>query len=142
MLCGLRRNDYFYFPNSHHFSKRTFLHEYVLADRVLQSALEYMNDQKLTAIQRIDVDVGELLGLENESLRSAFGIVSKGSRVEDATLRIHRVKGVVECGSCGYTGGLDSGKDHHHIDPAFQCPKCGVPVKIKSGNEIKITRIV
>jgi len=118
------------------------MHEYVLADRVLQSALEYMDTQKLTEIHQIDVSVGELLGLENESLRNAFGVVSKGTRVEHCKLKIRRIKGSVVCNNCGYEGGLLDGKLNHHIDPIFQCPKCGIPVKIKKGNDLKITRIV
>ena len=119
------------------------MHEYVLADRVLQSALEYMDSQKLTEIHEIDVNVGELLGLENESLRTAFGVVSKGTRVESCKLKIRRIKGSVVCANCGYTGGLEERVlEHHHIDPAFQCPKCGVPVTIKAGKDLEITRIV
>jgi hydrogenase nickel incorporation protein HypA/HybF len=119
------------------------LHEYILADRVLQSAFEYMDTQKLAEIHRIDVDVGELLGLENESLRSAFGVLSKGTKAESCKLKIKRIKGSVECNKCGYVGALEGrSAEHHQIDPAFQCPKCGVPVAIKSGNDLKITRIL
>ena len=118
------------------------MHEYILADRVLQSALEYMGTQKLTEIHTIDVNVGELLGLQNESLRSAFSILSKGTKAESCKLRIKRIKGSVECNKCGYVGALEGRAEHHQIDPAFQCPMCGVPVRIKSGNDLKITRIL
>ena len=116
------------------------MHEYILADRVLQSALEYMGNQELKEIHQIDVNVGELLGLENESLRTAFSVVSKGTPAEGCKLRIRRVKGSVACSKCGYTGGLETHVEHH-IDPAFQCPKCGAPVMIKAGDDLEITRI-
>jgi len=118
------------------------MHEYVIADRVLQSAIEYMDSQKLMEIHQIDVNVGELLGLQNESLRSAFSVVSKGTRAESCKLRIRRIKGSVLCDKCGYNGGLEDRVVEHRIDPVFQCPKCGVPVTIRTGNDLKITRIL
>jgi hydrogenase nickel incorporation protein HypA/HybF len=118
------------------------MHEYVLADRVLQSALEYMDSQKLTEIHQIEVNVGELLGLENESLRAAFSVMSKGTHAENCKLRIRRIKGKVVCNECGYVGGLEQRIIEHRTDPVFQCPKCGLPVKISMGNDLKITRIL
>jgi hydrogenase nickel incorporation protein HypA/HybF len=117
------------------------MHEYILADRLLQSVLEHMKSQGLTTVCEVDIDVGELLGLENESLRMAYEILSKGTKGENCKLKIRRIKGSVVCDKCGYTGGLASSHAEHMVDPAFACPRCGSPVTIKAGNDLKITRI-
>ena len=117
------------------------MHEFVLADRVLQSVLEYMNDKRLTEVHEVGVDIGELLGVENESLRSAFTLLSKGTRVEGCKLRIRRVNGFVGCGKCGYEGGLRGDEVGHFVDPVFACPKCGLPVEIRAGRELKIISV-
>ncbi len=118
------------------------MHEYILADRVLQSLLEHMKSQGLAAVREVDIDVGELLGLENETLRMAFDTLSKGTPGENCKLKIRRVKGSVECNKCGYTGGLESEHVEHVVDPVFACPKCSAPVTIKAGNDLRIAKIL
>lgn len=114
------------------------MHEYVLADKVLQSVLEFMDQRKLSSVTEVDVDVGELLGLGGNSLNLAYGILSKGTKAEGSKLKVHRVKGAVSCAKCGFEGGLRHIPGEHVIDPAFACPKCGAPVSIKAGNEVKL----
>ena len=117
------------------------MHEYILADRVLQSVLEFMEKQNLSSVREVDLDVGELLGLEGDSLNMAYGILSKGTKAEGSKLRVHRIKGVVICNKCGYEGALTHVPHEHVIDPAFSCPNCGSPVSIKTGNDLKLNRI-
>lgn len=117
------------------------MHEYILADRVLQSALEFMDKQHLSSISVVDVDVGELLCLEGDSLNMAYGILSKGTKAEGSKLKVHRINGIVSCNKCGYEGGLRDIPNEHVIDPAFACPYCQAPVSIKKGNEVKLNSI-
>ena len=117
------------------------MHEYIIADRLLQTLLEESNKQGLTKVNLISLELGELIGLDNESLRTAFEILSRGSKAEGCKLRIKRVGGSVSCEKCGYVGGINSDKLEHVIDPAFGCPKCGSVVKIDKGNELEIKKI-
>jgi hydrogenase nickel incorporation protein HypA/HybF len=117
------------------------MHEYILADRVLQSVLEFMNKQGLSSVSIVDVDVGELLGLEGDSLSMAYGILSKGTKAEGSKLKVHRIKGTVICSKCGYEGSLKHIPNEHLIDPAFACPSCGSPVSIKAGNDVKLNLV-
>ena len=87
------------------------------------------------------VDIGELLGVKNESLRDAFALLSKGAGVEGCKLRIRRVNGSVRCGKCGYEGGLKGDEVKHSVDPVFACPKCGAPVEIRAGRELKLISV-
>jgi hydrogenase nickel insertion protein HypA len=117
------------------------MHEYILADRVLRSVFDLMDEQHLSSVSTVDVDVGELLGLERDSLNMAYRILSKGTRAGGSKLKIHLVKGTVSCTKCGYEGSLDEIPNEHMIDPAFACPRCGAPVSIRSGNEVKVNSI-
>lgn len=116
------------------------MHEFIEADRVLRSVLDYMYNHGLSVAQEVDVDVGELLGLQNESLSTAFHLLSKGTPAERCKLKIRRVKGSVVCSKCGYTGNLKKVVEHV-VHPAFACPNCGNPVIIKAGNELRIRKV-
>jgi hydrogenase nickel incorporation protein HypA/HybF len=118
------------------------MHEYVLADKVLQSALQYMKERGLSSITEVDVDVGDLLGLKGDTLNMAYQILSKGTIAEGSKLRVHRIKGAVVCSGCGFKGGLKEVPHQHSIDPVFACPTCGAPVSIKAGNEVKLNHII
>jgi hydrogenase nickel insertion protein HypA len=117
------------------------MHEYILADKVLQSALEFAKENGLQSIHEIDIDVGELLGMETSSLSVAFKILSEKTEAEGSKLRVHRVKGIVVCNKCGFRGGLKQISHTHSIDPAFACPNCAAPVSVETGNDIKINSI-
>ncbi len=114
----------------------------MLANQVLQSVLSYMYDNKISHVQLVKVDLGELQGLEGTTLRMAYDTLSKGTPAEGSKLRVRRLKGIVSCTKCGYEGRLQNIKHEHAIDPAFHCPKCGVPVTIKSGRELQIREII
>jgi len=115
------------------------LHEYVYADRILQSALEAMGPGK--KVTRVSVEVGGLLGLTRESLSMAYVVLSKGTRAEGSKLTIHFTKGVVECPGCGFSGSVRGREHEHHIDPVFSCPRCGGALKVKGGLESKLLEV-
>jgi hydrogenase nickel incorporation protein HypA/HybF len=117
------------------------MHEYILADKVLQSVIAFMDEHDLSKISLVDVDLGELLAMESGSLTMAYQILCKGTKAEGSKLRIHLVKGAVICNKCGYKGKLNNIPQVHSIDPVFACPSCGAPVSIKAGNDIRLNSI-
>ena len=117
------------------------MHEYVYADRILQSVLADSARVRKTPF-RVDVEVGELLGLTKESLRMAYEILAKGTRAEGSTLHTKISEGFLECDSCGFRGRLPVKGHRHVIDPTFSCPECGAPLRVVAGMEIKLNQIV
>lgn len=116
------------------------MHEYVYADRILQSVLEETENTGKQAT-KVKVEVGEMLGLTRESLTMAYGILSKGTRAEGSKLAVRITGGSVECPKCGFSGRLPTRSHQHSIDPAFSCPKCGASLKVAKGLEVRITGI-
>ncbi|MDA4125051.1 MAG: hydrogenase maturation nickel metallochaperone HypA [Thaumarchaeota archaeon] len=116
------------------------MHEYVFADKILQSVLEETRGRKRGPLV-IRVEVGEMLGLTRESLTSAFAVLSKGTRVETAKLQVRFTKGSVECPRCGFTGRLKLERHEHGIDPAFACPDCGSSLRVQEGLEAKLIAV-
>jgi hydrogenase nickel incorporation protein HypA/HybF len=116
------------------------MHEYVYADRILQTVLE--ESRTAAKPKTVTVEVGEMLGLTRESLTTAYEILSKNTKAEGSKLVVRFAKGSVECGKCGYAGRLKVSKHEHRIDPAFSCPKCGGSLSVKSGLEAKLVGIV
>jgi hydrogenase nickel insertion protein HypA len=114
------------------------MHEYVYADKILQTVLDQSRRGKKP--RAVEVKVGELLGLTRESLNSAYAVLSKGTKAEGSSLRVEIARGVVSCSSCSFEGHI-APKGHHHVDPVFACPECGAPLKVKSGLEVELKGI-
>jgi hydrogenase nickel incorporation protein HypA/HybF len=112
------------------------MHEYVYADRILQSVLEEMKG--VDSPKTVKVEVGEMLGLTRESLSMAYEVLSKGTKAEGSRLRVKLAAGAVKCPKCGFVGRLPVKRHEHTIDPAFSCPKCGSSLKVTAGLEVKI----
>ncbi len=112
----------------------------MFADRILQSVLEETRGTDRGPVL-VRVQVGEMLGLTRESLTTAFSVLSKGTRIEGATLRVRFVEGSVECPACGFTGRLPAKRHDHRIDPAFACPDCGSSLRVKEGLDVKLIAV-
>ncbi|MGD1055126.1 MAG: hydrogenase maturation nickel metallochaperone HypA [Nitrososphaerales archaeon] len=116
------------------------MHEYVYADKILQSVLEEVKATG-SSPQRVKVNVGEMLGLTRESLTMAYGILSKGTEAEGSRLLVKFTRGSVECPKCAFSGRLPVRRHDHRIDPVFACPQCGSSLKVVEGLQVKIIGI-
>jgi len=87
------------------------------------------------------VEVGELLGLTEESLTMAYDVLSKGTRAEGSRLKVSITEGSVECPRCGFSGRLKSRGHQHAVDPTFACPECGSALKIVKGLEVRLVEL-
>jgi hydrogenase nickel incorporation protein HypA/HybF len=107
------------------------MHEYslvrALADRVETEA----RARKAVAVHRLSVAIGALSGVEPDLFETAFTLCRDGV-LADAELRIRRVEAEWSCPSCGATLAPDT---------ALRCEACGVPARLRSGDEILLEQI-
>ncbi len=90
---------------------------------------EKVPDKKIRALK---MAVGDISGVSVEALRFSFDIAKKGTALEDAELKIKRVKVSVRCRKCGAGAVL---KDRF----VLQCPECpSRDVEIVKGRELNI----
>ncbi len=116
------------------------MHEYVYADRILQSVLaDSAKSGKKPA--RVEVTVGEMLGLTRESLTLANEVLVKTADAKGSKLRMRLSQGSVVCPSCGFRGRMPVRRHEHLIDPAFACRECGSSLKVVAGLEVERKRI-
>ena len=87
--------------------------------------------KKITSVTLI---LGELSGLQEESIRVYFETLSKGNILEGAKLIIKPVKSKLKCKDCGVI--------FEHEKSKFSCPKCGgLGILTDSGKEFYIDNI-
>lgn len=107
------------------------MHEMALAEGILDIALDYAKKNDARKINEIGLLIGEMSGVEQESLRFSFAMLVKGTIAEDAVLKVKDVPLVGRCSKCG--------KEFHVDHYDFWCPACkdGV-LKTISGREMQV----
>lgn len=111
------------------------MHEFSLAERILECALELSASNEDAPVERIEVEIGALRAVVPDSLEFAFDAAVAGTAAEGAVLDWREVPAVVECRACAET--------YEPADIIWCCPKCGaVGGRALRGDELIITRVV
>ena len=107
------------------------MHEMAIAEGILGIALKTMEENAVTRVARVNLLVGEMAGVECESLRFCFAALTKGTAADGAALSIERVPLIGRCGACGREQPIER--------YSFLCPSCrSGALEIISGRELKV----
>ena len=111
------------------------MHELSIAQSILSIAENAAPKNQKAVITSVGVQIGELSGIEIESLKFAMSVLKKDTILEDAELNIEVVEGQAECPSCGTVFPM------HYFGSS--CPSCkNYFIKITKGREMKVLNIV
>lgn len=110
------------------------MHELSLMEEVRRLALAAAAAEGATAIQAIELRVGEQAGVELEALRFAFPVVMEGTIAEGAALRLTPVPAMAHCTPCGRRFACPDG--------LAECPSCGaISRQPLSGRELELASL-
>ena len=108
------------------------MHETSIAQRMVDTAIEVADQNGGGRVVGMRLLLGEMTCVEPETLSFAFGVVSRGTRVEGCPLEIVRVPTRLRCRTCGAERGGDL------LDPCV----CGVPGgEVLAGRELRLSTI-
>ncbi len=112
------------------------MHEMGIMESALAMVQRHAVENRARRVSRVVLRIGALAGVEIDSLRFAFDIVSQGTAAEGAAFEIEQVPVAVYCSGCqqefaGETDGF-----------IFTCPTCGdLCGEIRRGRELELSRI-
>ncbi|HEX7831012.1 MAG TPA: hydrogenase maturation nickel metallochaperone HypA [Thermoanaerobaculia bacterium] len=107
------------------------MHEYSIVQSLVDSVAAAVGNQD-AAVQRVDVAIGELAGVDCTLLATAFEVFREGTLCAHATLTIDRITARWECTRC--EGEVARGG-------FLRCPACNAPARLATGDEIVLQRI-
>jgi hydrogenase nickel incorporation protein HypA/HybF len=94
------------------------MHELSVTRGILAVALEAATRIKRPTILSVDIVIGELTSIVDDSVQFYFDIMSRGTAAAGATLRFHREAALGRCIGCGETFETRSPLPR-------SCPRCG-----------------
>ena len=110
------------------------MHELSIAESIVDIAISIATEHKASRITSIQLQVGHLAGIEEESLRFCFASVTRGTLAEHAVLQIEKIPITARC--------LDCQRVFPVTDYVFQCPAChSRTVVTESGRELKVAYV-
>ncbi len=89
------------------------MHELTITQNIVDIATNEAKNRKITAINLV---IGELTSVVEESIRFCFAAVSEGTLAEGAVLSLVKVPALMECRGCSCRFGTEKGGI---------CPTCG-----------------
>jgi hydrogenase nickel incorporation protein HypA/HybF len=111
------------------------MHELAVTEGILRVALGAAERAGGHRIQRIDVVLGELSSIVDDSVQFYFDFVSQGTAAESAQLRFRRLPAAATCAACRHS---------FPVPPPLPavCPACGgAELQIDGGQECYVESI-
>jgi hydrogenase nickel incorporation protein HypA/HybF len=111
------------------------MHELPVTQAILDTALRAARQAGGQRIVAIDLVIGELSGIVDDSVQFYFDILSQGTAAAGAVLRFQRQPARAVCSDCGH--------DYDAAPPlAPFCPVCGSPrVQVSGGRQFFLESI-
>ena len=106
---------------------------------IVQALIQQVHDEVERSghggrVVRLDLLIGRLSGVNSDSIRFAFEVLSEGTIVEQAEVNISQPKATCCCRACNARADIDRLQAH--------CPSCGSDdVSIQGGRELVLQTI-
>jgi hydrogenase nickel incorporation protein HypA/HybF len=111
------------------------MHELSVTQSLLDIALRHAERASAQRITRLNMVIGELASIVDDSVRFYWDIVSRDTIAEGAELHFERIPGTLRCLGCGHTFPLNDSRD-------YVCPACGEgQVTAAGGDEFRLESI-
>lgn len=113
---------------------RIQMHELSVTESMLGVVLRHAQANNATKVTRINMVMGEMSTVMEDSVRFYFEIIGKDTIAQDAELNFRHTKLITKCKDCG--------KEFEVIEYDFTCPDCkGTQTEIISGREFQVESI-
>lgn len=116
------------------------MHETVIAQQIVRAVLAELGSRGATGCKAIDVDLGQLEGLDRKDLQAAFDLEAEATPLEGAVLQVSLVPATAVCPSCKSAKPFELPTGHGHEMPAALCPDCGAALELRGGRGFVIRR--
>ncbi|MGE5474581.1 MAG: hydrogenase maturation nickel metallochaperone HypA [Ignavibacteriales bacterium] len=93
------------------------MHEYAVAESIVRLAEDQAKKHNAQKVIQINLVIGEMAGIEPESLRMYFELLAEGTIVQSAKLNFTYISAQFKCEKCN--------EIYAKVKSAIECPLCG-----------------
>ncbi len=112
------------------------MHEFGVTENIIKGLLRQLDAEKITQV--LSVRFQRSSAFSEEVLLQTFGILSAGTCLEGATLRVDVQVLNIIC-ACGQTSMVNSDDLMGHM---YLCPNCGVVREIEEAHDLELLEVI
>ncbi len=116
------------------------MHETVIAQQIARAVLSEMDRRGATACKLIDLELGQLEGLDSKDLQAAFDLEAAGTPLDGAILAVTSAPATAVCPSCKAAKPFELPRSRGHEIPRLTCPDCGAALELRGGRGFVVRR--
>ena len=110
------------------------MHELAITENILQISLDYAERSEATRVTALNLVIGQLSSVIDDSVQFYWDIVSKETLCAGATLHFERIPAQMGCLDCNHIYTLARGLE--------ACPQCeSFRVRVQAGEEFRLESI-
>jgi hydrogenase nickel incorporation protein HypA/HybF len=110
------------------------MHELPVTESILEIALRHATQAGAARVTDLNLVIGQLSSLVDDSIQFYWDIIAKGTIAEGAQLHFKRISAELLC--------LDCGNRYPPGDEILACPQCqSVHIKVAAGDEFRLDSI-
>lgn len=110
------------------------MHELGIVIQIVKQMEAYMEEHKISKIETLVLQVGELSGVYPKYLEDVYPIAVEESKLAETKLELEITPGIGACKSCGFS--------YHLMMNDNICPKCaGTDYEILTGKDFLIKEV-
>jgi len=110
------------------------MHELSVTQSVLEIALTHAAQAGAKRVLAVDLVIGELASILDDSVQFYWDMIAKGTPAEGALLRFTRLRLELRCSECGRVFSPDTDR--------YGCPDCSSShVRVSQGEELRVESI-
>jgi hydrogenase nickel incorporation protein HypA/HybF len=110
------------------------MHELSVTESILEIALRHADQEGARRITDLNLVIGQLSSLVDDSIQFYWDIIAKDTLAEGARLHFKRIPAELLC--------LDCGNRYSPGDEILACPQCqSVHIKVAAGDEFRLDSI-
>jgi len=110
------------------------MHEFSIVKSIIEIVATEAKRSGVKRVNEVNLEIGQLSGIEFNSLAFALKNLAPGSVIEEAEILIEKPEGVARCTSCGFEFAIE--------DFLGSCNKCSsFNLEIIKGRELRVKSI-
>jgi hydrogenase nickel incorporation protein HypA/HybF len=110
------------------------MHEFSIAQNIIEIVEDSVQQNNLTHVEEIELEIGELSGIEITALETALECLFPGTMLENAKVNMKIIKGIMRCRQCNH--------EFTSSDMLSPCPNChSLGSQIINGKELRVKSI-
>lgn len=111
------------------------MHELSIVLSILEIAEEKVREHQAQNVESIELEIGQLAGIEWEAMDFAWGAAVRNTVLENSTRKIRKIEGRAKC--------LECGTEFQCSALYTECPSCrSVFSNLLQGKELRVSSMV